>query len=250
MAQLHEILAVDKDREHQAKQIINETIRVWKKPDSFFATQKWLEMFDEDRQKEAESQGEDTAMTTTVPDRLGYTAEFLINYLDVLMQKESTNQKAMADIVLEDGTVIAEKVPATMLLGLERELARYRQIFATIPTLDSSVEWTEDNDAGEHIFKAVHPAKTQKTEKSLQVISLAEATKHHKEQVTTINKDKVVGQYTTQKWCGMITSAKKAVYLKRLDDLIAAAKQARMRANETEIVKSVIGSKLFDFILE
>ena len=252
MTKLHEILAVDKDKERQAKIIHDETVKMWKKPNYFSATHKNLEMFDENRTKEAEAFEEKTAMTTTVPARLTYTAQFLIDHIDVLMQKESTNQYANANIEIniDADTVlpIAANVPATMLLGLERELGRYRSMFLETPTLDSGVEWIEDADIGEYVFKAVNPVKVHKTEKTMKVVSLAIATNQHKEQVATMNQDTIVGQYTTKKWSGMITSARKAELLTRFDTLLAAIKQARMRANEQEVTSEKIGAKLFNYI--
>ena len=248
MPKLHEVLAVDKDTERQAKIIFDETVKMWKKPVYFTSIDKKLEMFDENRSHEAEAFKEKTAMTTTVPTRLTYTTEFLIDHLDVLLQKEATNQNACADIIINDDT-IAAKIPATMLLALERELGKYRLMFLDMPTLDSGIEWVSDEDTGQHIFAAKNSVKTHKTEKNLKIISLAEATPQHKEQVQTMSQDVIIGQYVTKHRSGMITSAKKAELLKRFDALMAAIKQARMRANEEEVVAGKIGAQLFEYIL-
>lgn len=248
MTKLHEILAVDKDKERQAKIIHDETVKMFGKPNYFTSFHKKLEMFDDNRSHEADAFEEETALATTVPKRLAYTAGFLASHLDVLFQKEATNQEAAADIKI-DGELFFAQVPATMLLALERELGKYRAMMLAIPTLDAGVEWLKDSDYGEDIFVAVNSIKAHKTEKTLKIISLAAATPQHKEQVTTQNQDAIVGQYITKKWSGMVTSAQKAGILSRFDELLLEIKQARMRANEQEVIKKDIGSKIFDFIL-
>lgn len=249
MTKLHEVLAVDKDKERQAATMVAETTKLWTRPNTFQGMHKTLEMFDDARQHEAEAAAETSEITTTVGARLKYTHTFINDFLDVLCQKESTNQAAKADIVLADGTVLSKDIPATMLLALERELGKLRQVYAGIPTLDASIVWDKDPGVGEGVFRAATATRTHKTEKSMKIISLAEATPQHKEQVITKDLDKNIGQWVTQKWSGMITSAAKAAMLSRFDDLVTSVKKARMRANETEVIVNKIGAKLTSFIL-
>ncbi len=247
---LHEVLAVDKDKANQAAAIVGETTKLWKKPNVFLGTNKKLEMFDEARQHEAEAVGEILELTTTVGARLEYTHTFINAFLNGLMQKESANQRANADIILDDGKTLAVDIPATMLLALERELGKLRQVYAGIPTLDASIMWRKDPAAGDGVYQAAEPTKSHKTEKTMKVISLAAATPQHKEQVITKDQDAAIGQWITKKWSGMITSATKASMLMRFDDVMSAVKKARMRANETSVITGHdIGERLTSYIL-
>lgn len=249
MTKLHEILAVDKDKEQQTKVIIAETMKIFRSPKEYFTGfNKHLQMFDEQEQMAANALTEERPVTTTVPDRLAYLTDFIVDFIDVQMQKESTNQLANGDIVMEDGTVIATNVPATMLLSLERTLVQYRQIFTTIPTLPQDTEWAIDEDKGLSIYKAKNPVKSNRTQKSFEVITLAEATKEHKAQVEKVVIEKPVGTWTTQAWSGLVTPHRKAQMLNRFDKLIQAVKKARMRANEQEIETGKIGAALFQYI--
>lgn len=248
MAELHQVLAVDKDLEAAAKKIINETIVVFsKKGDNFAGHHKTLEMFDEARTQEAEGLEEHKEIVTTVPKRLNYTADFIAKHLDCLMQKESTNQHACADITIGN-EVIATNVPATMLLGLERELSKLRSVYDSIPTLAPGIAWIPATQLGEGIYRAARPRKTQRTEKTMKVITLAKATKEHKEQVTTNNVDEVVGQWTTEVWSGLVSPAIKADMMNRLDSLIQAVKKARAEANKQEVMNITIGKEIMDYI--
>ncbi len=249
MTKLHEVLAVDKDKEHQTKAIIAETMNTFKKAKEYFmGSIKTLQMFNDEDQMAADALVEERPITTSVPERLSYTTDFIIDLIDVQMQKESTNQHATGDIVMEDGTVVATNIPATMLLGLERTLAQYRQIFTAIPTLASDTEWVPDTDKGDNIFKSKQPIKTLRTQRSFDIITLAEPTKEHKAQVEKVVIEKPVGTWTTTVWSGMITSNRKAQMLKRFDELTQAVKKSRMRANEQEVSKEKIGKALFSYI--
>lgn len=248
MTKLHEILAVDKDKEKQVQKIVEETSKVFKSATEYFlGYNKSLRMFDEEEQEAANALAEEKPVITTVPARADYTFDLIADLIDIQMTKESTNQHANADIVV-NGVTVATNVPATMLLYLERELAKYRQILSYMPTLDQSMEWEQAPEKGEHIFKTKRPVQASRTRKSYEIITLAEATKEHKAQVEKVTVDKAVGTWTTQYWSGMVTPAKKAEILTRFDALIQAVKQARMRANEAEVEKTKIGESLFSFV--
>jgi hypothetical protein len=250
MTKLHEILAVDKDKEKQVQKITEETSKVFRSAAEYFlGYNKSLRMFNEEEQEAANALAEEKPIVTTVPERADYTFKLIADLIDIQMAKESTNQHAIADIVV-DGITVATDVPATMLLYLERELTKHRQILSHMPTLDQSMEWEPAPEKGEHIFRTKRPVQASRTRKSYEIITLAEATKEHKAQVEKVTVDKAVGTWTTQFWSGSVTPARKAQILTRFDALIQAVKQARMRANETEVKHEKIGQSLFDFVFD
>jgi hypothetical protein len=170
-----------------------------------------------------------------------------VRYLNAVLQKEKTNQAATADIII-DGATIAEGVPATFLLGLETKLKQVREVYAKIPTLAPGIEWIEDTDKGDGVFKMANPEETYRTEKIIVPQIMYDATKEHPAQVDKIEEVKNVGKYTKNVWSGMMTSAQKSAILGKIDKLMRAVKKARQRANNTEIVKAEIGQALFDYI--
>lgn len=245
MAKMHELLAVESDTKGQYNKMIEETIKVFKDKHIFQGFVRTLKMFDEN--DSSQNNTERSEIGSTVPKRLDYTGQFITRFLDVLLQKETTNQKASADIVV-DGVIIAESVPATFLLGLENRLKELRVLYERIPTLDISVAWEPADDIGPGIFRQKFPEEAMKTKKKFQYQILVEATEHHPAQVEKWEDQVPVGKYSKQNWCSMITSTRKAEFLDNIDKLSHAVKKARQRANSTEVEKVNIGKKLMDFI--
>lgn len=248
MAKLHELIACESDLRGNAQRVRLEAIETFGRRERFEGHIKTLAMFDEARSNENAAGSENVAVTTTVGAKLDYVKDPIGRYLDACLQKEATNQTAKADLVLEDGTVIAAGVPATALLGLETKLKEIRQMYEAIPTHKPGVEWAADPALGEGIFRAVHPEVTNKTEMSCTPIILAPATDKHAAQVRAVDTQKPVGAYTKISFTGTVSPAWKSEKLAKIDLLIRAAKQARQRANEAEVVKATWAEKLFGFI--
>ena len=248
MAQLHEVLAVDKDLEHVATKVLDEAINTFtKKVDHFLGNVKSLQLFDDARKKEEEGFKEVKEVTTTVPAKLDYVAESFVRYVDAVAQKEATNQIAKADLIV-NGEVLAKDVPATLLLSLESKLAKWRAMYEAIPTLTPGIKWVPDETKGGDIYKAEKDEVRHKTEKVLESKILVAATDKFPAQIEKWTEDRPVGQYVNVRWSSMITPARKSELLGRIDSLLQAVKKARMRANTAEVVPFSIGKELVDFI--
>jgi hypothetical protein len=246
MPKLHEILAVEGDLEATAKKVIEEAVVTFsKKSDHFLESHRSLVFFDEARDKE--NVEEHSEMVTTVADKLKYVQRHITKYWDTFAKKETTNQNAKADLVI-DGEVLATELPATMLLGLESKLKIVRALYEAIPTLQPGMNWQLDPDRGEHIYKTAEPETRMRTEKQVQVKVTYEATKEHPAQLETWNADVSVGKISVTHWSGMISPAEKSQVLGRIDTLIRGVKRARQRANTTDVVKTNIGEILFNYI--
>jgi hypothetical protein len=211
-------------------------------------THKTLNMFNEERKQEEIGAEEHKALVTTVNDKLDYVFESQIKWWDVCLQQEATNQNAVADLIVDE-EIIAEGLPATFYLGMESKLKQLRAVFEHIPTLDPSIEWERNGDSGKNIYKASHPITSQKQERKKAHQIIVPATDRHPAQVETWDENVVVGTYTTNIICGMISPGEKSDYLERIDTLIQAVKQARQRANNTDVVNKNIGNKLYNFIM-
>lgn len=248
MTKQHEILAVEAEKEGVARKIIAESEgNFGSKHNLFMGMVKTLSMEETDQKLVEEAGYEVREIHTTVEDRLDYTWESITEWFDVVLTKETTNQIAKADIVI-DGTVLASDVPVGFLLGLETKLAKLRGMYGKIPTLPPGQPWVRSPEDGEHIYVLGVPEIRIKTAKRIQSKTLAPATDKHPAQVEHWNEDVPVGKFSTNYTMGMVTSARKHDLLARLDALIQAVKQARMRANNTDIVESNIGETIFKFL--
>ncbi len=247
-SKLHQVLAVERDLENQKKKIIGETRKVLGEHHLFNGMLKTLNMFDEGRKREEDGQSTSTQPTTDVMTRINYTIPFITRHLDCVFQKESTNTKAVADIII-DGDILMKDVPATMLLAMEREFTGYREIFQNIPVMQSGIEWAKDDTIAGNFFKTSTPIKTQKVEKDIEYRVVVQPTKEHPAQIKEVPITKQVGEYTEYKWSGCVTLAKKADLLSRLEAFIQAVKKARARANAQEVQKVESTKSIFDWIL-
>jgi len=182
-----------------------------------------------------------------VPSKLDYSSGHIIRYLDAVLQKESTNQRANADIVV-DGVTIATNIPATFLLGLESRLKYIKGMYVSIPTLQPGIKWEIDLSQSTEVFKRVYPEERFRTKKVRRNHEIAPATDKHPAQVEVYDENINVGKIVTDTWCGMITTAQKSAILGRVDKLIRAVKKARQQANATEVVDITIGKVLVDYI--
>ena len=249
-AKLHEILAVEGDKEGVFKKIIEETIiNFKKKPELFTESHRTYEPFDESERDKVEGFEEHHAMTTTVMDRLNWTMKPIVEYVDVILQKEVTNKKAKADLEV-DGIKIGDGLPATFLLGLENKLKTIRKIFEEMPTLPPGSNWQPDEQRGKHIFKLEPPDKKFRTAKTFEHKILVAPTEKHPAQIERWEEMKNIGTFVTNRWNGMVSSAQKAIMIGRIDKLIQATKKARQRANCEEVVVKTIGQEIASYIME
>lgn len=251
MAKLHEILAVEKGLQTTAKQTNAETMKTFNAKDAHFVgTVKQIRHFDENEKNLNTDEFKD--MVDTVFSKLAYNAGPNIRAWNAYYQKEATNQKATADIVMDDAAggplVLVPGVPATVLLGLETKLAELKTVYDAIPTLAPGPSWVPDPARGKGVWRSEHPDKTFRTRKTVKPIVMSPATPQHPAQVQAVQEDVPVAEITVQSWSGMITTAQKSDLLSKIDRLLRAVKQARQRANATEAVKGEIGKVLIDFI--
>lgn len=245
MSKLHELLAVENDVEKVSRKLVAESQKTLGKDNLFNGQVRTLTHFD--AKDSLSDTVERTELTTTVDENIDYTIEALAEYYDVVFQKDLTNQQALADIVIDD-EVLVKDVPSTFLLGMEKKLNSLRDLYTAIPTLQPGIKWEVATDAGEGIFRTANDVVQFKTKKDIDFKEIAPATKEHKAQVVEYETTLNVGKYVTTKTSSMFTPLEKATRITKLDTLIKAIKQARNRANATEVVTGKIGKVLLDFI--
>lgn len=252
MAKLHELLAAEKTPNSAWSTLYADTLKKFGNPAHFFeGHSKTLKMLEESAANEAvEAQARDEKpVVTTVYDTLQYALGVYAKAEDLQAQKNKTNQAAKATVMFR-GAPLLEDMPVDELLGLESRLGTLRQLMVAVPTLDATKHWERDEALVEGVYKTKYPEETTKTEKTLVPITLKEATDKHPAQVQTVNKDSVIGKFTTVRYSGAATAQQKAEAIKLIDELMVEIKQARMRANETEVVDCKVANTITSLILE
>lgn len=250
MGKLHELLAVEKSHMAGVGKLIQETLTKFSKIEWFQAQVKGLKMLEETPANKVleESAKEQKQLPTTVQETLEYLLGFWAQAEDVMFQKSLTNQVARGDLMFR-GNVVAEGVPVDELLGLEKRLAQLRNLMTSMPTLPAAVKVTPAPELGRKGAWIGEPEYTVKTEKTLVPVVLYDATEKHPAQVKESSVDRVVGNYNVVKIYGTATSLQKAEVLTVVDELIDQAKQARMRANNVDVVSRNIGQAITSLIL-
>ena len=251
MSQLHELLAIEGQKEGYFKETLIEMVNLFNKKISHFnGFNKTLILHgDETPEKTAKelAETENQTITTTVRDEFDYLAGVVTGYLDVIYVKDEANQRAKADITI-DGVVIATAVPATTLLSLENKLKQLRPIYTEIPTLQPGPTWILDTSLGKGVYIDSNEQIRTKTKKGFDFKVLTQATENHPAQIEKWETVEDIGFTKLNRWTSMISVADKVELLKRFDKLADAVKQARQRANTVEVKKVEIGNALFNYL--
>jgi hypothetical protein len=229
---LHELLAIEGSLETQATKVRTDLMGTFdKKRHHFEEKRTTFTPSGEGQQAVTEAMLD---IQTTVQKELAWIQPHLRKALDASFRVAVTNQFAVADIRLEDGTVIASGIPATALLELEKRMAEIHALVLTIPTLDPAKGFIPDIQRGGGIYIAREVNKTR-TKKIQKPVVLYDATKEHPAQVQLVGEDIPVGNIQEQEWSGLITPAEKAELIDRTEQVARAVRQARSRANEAEV---------------
>ena len=249
MTKLHELLAVETGLAETANRIQKETTKTLSTKETIFAGMtKAHSLFAEEDQHLTQAT-EIKEVQSTATQQLEYAGTELARYWDVTLQKESANQKAVADIVV-DGAIVSKDVPSIVLLGMEKKLASLLSLYNAIPTLDASKAWIKAEDYKiPDVFVTKNTRENQQSITTKTWVEVSPATKEFKAQLVQQEKIKVVGKFIINEYSGALTSIDKAEKLQRLTALIRAVKTARQRANSTEVDTNLkFGKDLIDFI--
>lgn len=207
---------------------------------------------------------DDTETLPTENQNIQVNADTMLNGLvqavirdwDLMASVDASNQRAVADVVVPTGEktpsgeavtrVVLRQVPATFLLYLARELDDVYTFVSKLPTLDPAARWGYDENVAAHV---ADPVETHRTKKVMRNHVKYDATERHPAQVDTFTEDKVVGYWTLVRRSGALPLERKARLLQRIDTFRLAVKEARERANETEVVDREVTRAVFDYLL-
>ena len=170
-------------------------------------------------------------------------AKAMSRLFDVTAAVDYTNQRATADVVLPDGTVLVHDAPVAFLIFLEKKLVEVRAFIDKLPVLDQAIEWNDPVAPGEPYRSAA--VETNSTRKTLRNHKVAAATEKHAEQVQVFQEDVAFGRWTTVKLSGGLRPAVVAGMRERVNDLIWAVKIARGQANMATVEDARPAAALF-----
>lgn len=246
MGQLHELISVEPEIKEKMADAIDETKRIFSN-----RVTELLSGFDKryqplDDEVSNDLPNEVKHVVTTVGHRLDWTHQFIGRYIDAQLQKEATNQKAQAPIVI-DGREITPPLPVSFLLNLEKQLKVMRDVYGAIPTLDTGLKWHLDSNLGQGIYRS-EDETSYRTKKVPQSKVLYEATKEHPAQIEKWNEMVNIGKFTKVNYSGCMTTSDKAALLTRVSKLIEAVIKARQVANKTTVVDLHVAGTLLEFI--
>lgn len=168
----------------------------------------------------------------------------LTRLFDVTLTKDATNSAATASIVV-NGQTLAEDVPVTFLLVLEKRLAELLDFVKRLPVLDAADVWAYDaaTDAW-----ATDPVRTVRPQKLPRNHVLADATAQHPAQVQVYMEDVPIGYWTTVKYSGALPQARVRELRERVTTLADAVKMAREQANTATVEDRAIGNQIFGYV--
>ncbi|MCA9676255.1 MAG: hypothetical protein H6708_17680 [Kofleriaceae bacterium] len=251
---LYELLAVEQEKKANAERARAQTLEGFRQNQAHFqGLRRTFKPFAVDEAK-GEVAGErleaETQLARTVAEELDKTLALTADAFDVSYLIDEGNTVARADLVV-GGKVIAEQLPATFLLQLEKRLREVRLLFKDIPTFDPVRNWVPDATADKPNVLRADPVVTVRKQRTRKYNVMYEATKEHPAQIDIVEIDEPVGEIRAYDWTGMISPGKKAALLLRTDELIEAVKTARARANSVQVdPDKKIAKRIFDHLME
>lgn len=248
---LHELLAVETNLENQAAKCRTDLAATFEKKRHLFEEKRvTFKATAENSQPVTEDQRD---IQSTVSKELDWLIPHLTKSLNASYQVAEANTIARADVVLEDdaGTVLLRGVPATALLELEKRMTELAGLVATIPTLDPAKGFSLDSTRPGDVYVArqVEKVRKVKTKKLYVKYEPRPELPNLPAQTELIDEDVPVGTIHEQEWSGLVTPARKAELINKVEMVGRAIRRARSRANEAEVDTSKkIASPLLGFI--
>lgn len=250
MQRLCETIAILKGVKSRTYAAITEHDKHCQKPQLFNGMTKTYEpLNDEDPDR---PDGDTALIQQRTDDIIAEMCSLLTNYFDITATQETGNTIALADIVLEDGTVLVKSVPATVLLFLEKQMNDLHTALSRMPVLPPEFQWKFDPARNCWVSETVQKVRTKKQPKVVMTTTTTTTAKDGSvtEQQTgqVVQEDLPVGYWNTTYFSAALQPAWRKELLRRISTLSQAIKQARERANGVQVEKKQIGAALLDWV--
>lgn len=234
---LSQVISVEKGVKTRAIAAIDVVDKVFQKPALFDGHTKTY-------QKKAENDEDVPPQNQRVQHKVGEGLHIIVERLselfDVTAAKDYANCQAKGTIEVGD-EVIAEGVPATYLLFLEKQLTDLHTLVARAPVLDPAEAWTFDQAA--ELYRSA-PTLTTRTKKVQKALVLYPHSEKHPAQTQLITEDEGVGTWSMTRLSGAIPERERRSILDKIERLQRAVKYAREAANAVDAPEQTIGTKV------
>lgn len=243
MTHLNQIISVEKGEKTRAEQGKTAVYHLIQRTEALSGISRSYRPKDDDGDQ---LPGESKHVQATVENALAQFGKASTRLIDVTLTKESGNQEAKADVVIDGQTLVAD-APVSFLIFLEKQLVEAQVFLKALPVLDPATRWESDDATGAGVYRS----DTKTTARNVKVLRnhvKAPATDRHPAQVETFNEDVLAGYWDTIAFSGAVPAARKAQLLERVADAINAVKQAREEANSITVADRKAGSEIYDFL--
>ena len=242
MAKLNQIIAVANGKKATGTAAITAVYQVLQKSDLFNGFERKYQAHDDEGEK---LPSENKLIQQTVAGNLAAAQESLIDMMNVVATQEYGNCSAKADIVV-DGVTLAEKVPVTYILFLEKQADNIKSLISKLPVLSSDTRWSKSaSDPNVYVTDVVQTNRTKKVPKAF---VKAPATDKHPAQVDVFTEDVIVGNWNKVDMSSAIPISERDTMLRRVEKFREALKVAREEANSVEVSNINVGKKITDYI--
>lgn len=187
---------------------------------------------------------EETLVHVRCSEMVGTTREILTPWFDAAATKEWGNYQARANVEVA-GRIVISDAPVPYLLFLLSQLTDLHTFVEKLPTLDPKRRWTWDEAAS---LWRLSPEQEIRSEKVRHSKVMAEPTQYQPALLDTWTQDQRVGVWTRERLSGALPVAERDRLLRQVERLIDAVKQARERANATEVDQRRVAADLFDYL--
>lgn len=241
---LHQILAVDRGIEADAKRDLDEVRRVMAvggKQDPLTGLSRTHKSRNPERWPDLPP--ETRRVQVTMADLLDGAQKALIRLFDVKYTREAGNAEAAADIVL-DGEVILAGVPVNYLMFLEGQLASLiATLIDRIPVRNPAEDW-HDQATDPNLPRGVWasaPRETPSTTRETTSVTGYEATEHQPAQIRWIETDVNTGRWNLVSYSGQLSVQDVQELRRRASRMLIAVRYAREQANMLEVENKKAG---------
>ncbi len=240
---LNQVIAIERTLKTSVEKDVTAAYHTLQKPALFEGMNRIYRPFVDDQA--ARLPAENKRVQQNAPELLTSATARLAELMNITWAKDTGNQSAMADVVV-DGEPVLTGAPTPFLLFLDKKLVDIQTMIGKLPTLDPSESWTLD--AADKLWKTEKLQKA-KTAKSPRVVVKMTPTPEHAGQADLIYEDIVVGNWEEQRVSSAFPPAEQKRLLMRVEKLRAAVKSAIQEANQTETNTKVYpGAQVFDWL--
>jgi hypothetical protein len=252
-SKLNTLLALREKNETTFKNALNDLIKKFDKKQGLFngvrKTYDPIEGYADDANKRQFKK-----VASTVKEQLDWFKQYNLEYLKQLFTIEKTNGSGIAQSELVVDGVSWGIFTSTELLRLKGFLENnnLKTMYDQIPTRDETTHWVptlDDIYQGRQVYETLMEKGFAKTTlKESYILPDPHPDMKRPPMVADKSTQVNVGAYTEQEFSGAASMRERAEILARMDILHKAVVEALEKANDVDVIESILGDKLFDYI--